>query len=129
MDYPAALKEEIQRILLPPRTLTAGLPQIPQTAPVITQTLQLLVTLPPPIALQLQLPGRYEHSVKRKQHLHEEAEYPKSHRTGTTDEPSTRRTLPPSTPHAECSKTPSKRTTCRREQCDKQKIREEAHKT
>uniref|UniRef100_A0A915HGV2 Uncharacterized protein n=1 Tax=Romanomermis culicivorax TaxID=13658 RepID=A0A915HGV2_ROMCU len=54
MDYPARLKEEIQRILLPPRTLTAPVPQIAQTAPVIAQTaVQPLVTLPPPIAFQL----------------------------------------------------------------------------
>uniref|UniRef100_A0A915JW15 Uncharacterized protein n=1 Tax=Romanomermis culicivorax TaxID=13658 RepID=A0A915JW15_ROMCU len=129
MDYPDALKEEIQRILLPPSTLAAPAPQIAQTA------VQPLVTLWPPIAVQLpsvpqppqpatlapstsvpaldrhgqpiQKPGRYEHSVKRKQHLHEEAEYRKSHKTCTTDEPRARRMPPPSTSHAECGKTPS----------------------
>uniref|UniRef100_A0A915L6M8 Uncharacterized protein n=1 Tax=Romanomermis culicivorax TaxID=13658 RepID=A0A915L6M8_ROMCU len=53
MDYLTALKEEIQRILLPPTTLAAPVTQIAQTAPVIAQTaIQPLVTLPPPIALQ-----------------------------------------------------------------------------
>uniref|UniRef100_A0A915KZL5 Uncharacterized protein n=1 Tax=Romanomermis culicivorax TaxID=13658 RepID=A0A915KZL5_ROMCU len=53
MDYPATLKEEIQRILLPPTTLTALVPQIAQTSPVIAQTaVQPLVTLPPPITFQ-----------------------------------------------------------------------------
>uniref|UniRef100_A0A915K610 Uncharacterized protein n=1 Tax=Romanomermis culicivorax TaxID=13658 RepID=A0A915K610_ROMCU len=35
MDYPDALKEEIQHILLLPRMLIAPAPQITQTAPVI----------------------------------------------------------------------------------------------
>uniref|UniRef100_A0A915IZU3 Uncharacterized protein n=1 Tax=Romanomermis culicivorax TaxID=13658 RepID=A0A915IZU3_ROMCU len=53
MDYPAALKEEIQCILLPPTTLTAPVPQIAQTAPVIAQTaLRPPVTLPRPIPFQ-----------------------------------------------------------------------------
>uniref|UniRef100_A0A915J5A4 Uncharacterized protein n=1 Tax=Romanomermis culicivorax TaxID=13658 RepID=A0A915J5A4_ROMCU len=39
----------------------------------------------------IQKPGGYEHSVKRKQHLHEEAEYPKSHKTRRMDEPRTKR--------------------------------------
>uniref|UniRef100_A0A915K584 Uncharacterized protein n=1 Tax=Romanomermis culicivorax TaxID=13658 RepID=A0A915K584_ROMCU len=56
MDYPDALKEEIQHILLPQTTLIAPAPQIAQMAPVIAQTaMQLLVTLPPPIAVQLPL--------------------------------------------------------------------------
>uniref|UniRef100_A0A915I0V4 Uncharacterized protein n=1 Tax=Romanomermis culicivorax TaxID=13658 RepID=A0A915I0V4_ROMCU len=46
-----------------------------------------------------------------------------------TDKPRTRRMPPPSTPHTEPSKTPSQRTTRCREQCDKQKAREEAGKS
>uniref|UniRef100_A0A915KTL5 Uncharacterized protein n=1 Tax=Romanomermis culicivorax TaxID=13658 RepID=A0A915KTL5_ROMCU len=42
------------------------------------------------------------------------------------DEPHSPRTPPPSTSHTEHGKSPSERTTCRREQCDKQKAREEA---
>uniref|UniRef100_A0A915IRB7 Secreted protein n=1 Tax=Romanomermis culicivorax TaxID=13658 RepID=A0A915IRB7_ROMCU len=38
----------------------------------------------------IQKPGGYEHSMKCKQHLQEEADYPKSHKTCTTDEPRTR---------------------------------------
>uniref|UniRef100_A0A915KET6 Uncharacterized protein n=1 Tax=Romanomermis culicivorax TaxID=13658 RepID=A0A915KET6_ROMCU len=153
MDYPDALKEEVQRILLPPTTLAARVPQITQMAPVIAQmTVQLLVTLPllitllpaqqplqpvtllpltAPVDVQIpqatstsapaldrhgqliRKPGRYEHSVKCKQHLHEEAKYRKSHKTRTTDEPHTKRTPPPSTSHAEHGKTPSQRTTGR----------------
>uniref|UniRef100_A0A915I3D5 Uncharacterized protein n=1 Tax=Romanomermis culicivorax TaxID=13658 RepID=A0A915I3D5_ROMCU len=132
MDYPTALKEEIQRILLPPTTLAAPVPQIAQMAPIIAQmAIQPPVTLPPPIALQpppvpqppqpatlvppttpvdvqtpqapstsvpaldphgqpTRKPACYEHSVKRKQHLHEEATYRKSHKMRMTDEPSTR---------------------------------------
>uniref|UniRef100_A0A915JKU1 Uncharacterized protein n=1 Tax=Romanomermis culicivorax TaxID=13658 RepID=A0A915JKU1_ROMCU len=143
MDYPDALKEEIQRILLPPPTLIAPAPQMAQMAPVITQkAVQLPVTLPPPIAVQpprvpqlpqpgtlvpltapvdvqtpqapstsapaldrygqpIRKPGHYEHSMKHKQHLHEEAEYRKSHKTHTTDEPRTKRMPPPSTSCAE----------------------------
>uniref|UniRef100_A0A915IYN3 Uncharacterized protein n=1 Tax=Romanomermis culicivorax TaxID=13658 RepID=A0A915IYN3_ROMCU len=150
MDYPDVLKEEIQRILLPPTTLTTPTPQIAQTAPVLAQTaVQLPVTLPPPIPVQpppvwqppqpatlvpqtapvdvqtpqapstsgpaldrygqpIRKPGRYEHSVKHKQHLHEEAKYRKSHKTRMTDEPRTKPKLPPSTSHAERGKTPSK---------------------
>uniref|UniRef100_A0A915L0F1 Uncharacterized protein n=1 Tax=Romanomermis culicivorax TaxID=13658 RepID=A0A915L0F1_ROMCU len=132
-DYPAALKEEIQRILLPPTTLITPVPQVAQTAPVMVQsTMQPQVPLPPPIVSQpppvlqspppvtlvpptapvdvqtpqapststpaldrhgnpIPKPGHYEHSMKRKQHLHEESEYRKSHKTRPTDEPSTRR--------------------------------------
>uniref|UniRef100_A0A915KQQ6 Uncharacterized protein n=1 Tax=Romanomermis culicivorax TaxID=13658 RepID=A0A915KQQ6_ROMCU len=123
MDYPDALKEEIQHILLPQTTPAAPVPQIAQTAPVTPQAaVQPPVILPPPITLPpppapqppqpatllpptapvdvqtpqapstsapaldhhgqpIQKPGRYEHSVKRKQHLHKEAEYCKSHKT------------------------------------------------
>uniref|UniRef100_A0A915JAM1 Uncharacterized protein n=1 Tax=Romanomermis culicivorax TaxID=13658 RepID=A0A915JAM1_ROMCU len=150
MDYPDALKEEIQRILLPQLTPTALVPQIAQTALVIAQTaIQPLVTLSPPIALQLppvpqppqpatlvrptapvdvqtpqapsmsalaldrhrlpiRKPGCYEHSVKRKQRLHKEAEYGKSHKTCTMNEPRTKQTPPHSTLRVECGKMPSK---------------------
>uniref|UniRef100_A0A915LD61 Uncharacterized protein n=1 Tax=Romanomermis culicivorax TaxID=13658 RepID=A0A915LD61_ROMCU len=74
-------------------------------------------------------PGCNEHSVKRKQHLQEEADYCKSHKMRTTDEPHTQQTPPPSTSCTECSKTPSERTTCRREQRNQQKAREEARQT
>uniref|UniRef100_A0A915INE3 Uncharacterized protein n=1 Tax=Romanomermis culicivorax TaxID=13658 RepID=A0A915INE3_ROMCU len=74
-------------------------------------------------------PQCYEHSVKQKQHLHEEAEYPESRKTQTTDEPRTGQTLPPSTSRAECGQMPSERTTCRREQRNKQKAQKEARKS
>uniref|UniRef100_A0A915KKF8 Uncharacterized protein n=1 Tax=Romanomermis culicivorax TaxID=13658 RepID=A0A915KKF8_ROMCU len=45
------------------------------------------------------------------------------------DEPHTQQTPPASTSHTECSKMPSKRTTCRREQRNQQKAREEARQT
>uniref|UniRef100_A0A915KE27 Uncharacterized protein n=1 Tax=Romanomermis culicivorax TaxID=13658 RepID=A0A915KE27_ROMCU len=66
--------------------------------------------------------------MKRKQHLHQEDEYRKSHKMRTTEEPSTRRTPPSSTSRAEHGQTPSEQTTCHREQRDKQKAREEARK-
>uniref|UniRef100_A0A915JBC2 Uncharacterized protein n=1 Tax=Romanomermis culicivorax TaxID=13658 RepID=A0A915JBC2_ROMCU len=67
--------------------------------------------------------------MKCKQHLHEEAEYHKSHKTRTTDEPCAKGTPPPSTSPAECSKTPSERTTRRCQQRQKQKAHEEAGKS
>uniref|UniRef100_A0A915JCN7 Uncharacterized protein n=1 Tax=Romanomermis culicivorax TaxID=13658 RepID=A0A915JCN7_ROMCU len=49
-DYPAALKDEIQRILLPPSTLIAPLTQVAQTALVVAQPImQPQVPLLPPI--------------------------------------------------------------------------------
>uniref|UniRef100_A0A915J4R2 Uncharacterized protein n=1 Tax=Romanomermis culicivorax TaxID=13658 RepID=A0A915J4R2_ROMCU len=171
MDYPNALKEEIQCILLPQLTPAAPVPQIAQTAPVIAQmavqtpiALPLMIALLPPPVRQppqpgtllrptapvnvqtpqapspsgpaldrhgqpIRKPGHYERSVKRKQHLHKEAEYRKSLKTGMMDERSTRGTPPPSTSGAERSQTPSKPTTRRREQCNKQKAREEARKS
>uniref|UniRef100_A0A915ICH5 Uncharacterized protein n=1 Tax=Romanomermis culicivorax TaxID=13658 RepID=A0A915ICH5_ROMCU len=53
MDYPAALKEEIQRILLSPKTSTAPVPEVTQRARVTVQTtVHLQVTLLPPIISQ-----------------------------------------------------------------------------
>uniref|UniRef100_A0A915KCT9 Uncharacterized protein n=1 Tax=Romanomermis culicivorax TaxID=13658 RepID=A0A915KCT9_ROMCU len=46
-------------------------------------------------------PGCYEHSVKRKQHLQEEAAYRRSHKMRTTDEPRIRRMPPPCTSRTE----------------------------
>uniref|UniRef100_A0A915HTF4 Uncharacterized protein n=1 Tax=Romanomermis culicivorax TaxID=13658 RepID=A0A915HTF4_ROMCU len=93
-------------------------------APVDTQTPQAPSTSTRALDHHGQLirkPGRYEHSVKRKQHLHEEAEYCKSHKTRTTDKPCTRRTPQPSTLRAEGGQTPSERTTGRHKQRNKQK--------
>uniref|UniRef100_A0A915IDT0 Uncharacterized protein n=1 Tax=Romanomermis culicivorax TaxID=13658 RepID=A0A915IDT0_ROMCU len=171
MDYPDALKEEIQRILLPQTTPAAPVPEIAQTASVIPQAaIQTPVELPTPMALPplpapqppkpatllpptapvdvqtpqapstsppaldrhgqpIPKPRHYEHSMKRKQHLHEEAEYRKSHKTRTTYDSRTKRMPPQSTWRAERSKTPSERTTSPHEQCEKQKTREEAGKS
>uniref|UniRef100_A0A915KBN3 Uncharacterized protein n=1 Tax=Romanomermis culicivorax TaxID=13658 RepID=A0A915KBN3_ROMCU len=53
INYPDALKEEIQCILLQQPTPATPVPQIAQRAPVIAQTdIQTLVALPQPIALQ-----------------------------------------------------------------------------
>uniref|UniRef100_A0A915IS07 Uncharacterized protein n=1 Tax=Romanomermis culicivorax TaxID=13658 RepID=A0A915IS07_ROMCU len=85
-------------------TLIAPAPQVAQTAPVIAQpTVQPQVPLPPLIA--------------------------SAHDSSATDGACGWRTPPPSTLRAEHGKTPSKRTTPRHEQRDKQKAREEAHKS
>uniref|UniRef100_A0A915IKE2 Uncharacterized protein n=1 Tax=Romanomermis culicivorax TaxID=13658 RepID=A0A915IKE2_ROMCU len=120
MDYPDALKEEIQRILLPQPTPAVPVPQVAQPAPVIAQAAALLPTAlsqsPPPATLlpstapmdvqtpqapstsapaldrhgqPIPKPGHYEHSVKHKRHLQEEADYHKYHKMCTTDEPRT----------------------------------------
>uniref|UniRef100_A0A915IVQ6 Uncharacterized protein n=1 Tax=Romanomermis culicivorax TaxID=13658 RepID=A0A915IVQ6_ROMCU len=109
MDYPDALKEEIQRILLPQPTPALAAPQIAQPALVIART-----AIQPPAALPLPP---------------EEAKYRKSHKTRTTEEPRTQRTPPPSTPRTECGKTPSERTTHPRKQRAQQKARESAAQT
>uniref|UniRef100_A0A915I6C6 Uncharacterized protein n=1 Tax=Romanomermis culicivorax TaxID=13658 RepID=A0A915I6C6_ROMCU len=132
IDYPEALKEEIQHILLPPPTLISLAPQIAQMAPVIAKkAVQPLVTLSPPIAVQLppvpQPPPPCHSSAA--DGACRQAEYCKSHKTRTTDKPHTKRTPPPSTWHAERGKTPSKRTTRCRKQRKKQKAREEAGKS
>uniref|UniRef100_A0A915JH26 Uncharacterized protein n=1 Tax=Romanomermis culicivorax TaxID=13658 RepID=A0A915JH26_ROMCU len=157
MDYPDALKEEIQCILLPQPMPAALVHQVAQLAPVIAQaTIQPPTALrlpkvsqPPPTATLLpptapmdvqtpqapcrsapaldrhnqpfQKPGRYEHSVKCKQHIQEEADYHKSHKTCMMDELRTGQMLPPSTSHSERGKMPSKRTTRPREQRNQQK--------
>uniref|UniRef100_A0A915JFM1 Uncharacterized protein n=1 Tax=Romanomermis culicivorax TaxID=13658 RepID=A0A915JFM1_ROMCU len=71
----------------------------------------------------IQKPERYEHFMKCKQHLQEEADYHKSNKTRIMDEPGTRQRPPLSTSGTEHSKTPSERTTHRCEQRDKQKAR------
>uniref|UniRef100_A0A915IJL6 Uncharacterized protein n=1 Tax=Romanomermis culicivorax TaxID=13658 RepID=A0A915IJL6_ROMCU len=67
--------------------------------------------------------------MKHKQHLQEEANYRKYHKTCTMDKPRTWRMRPPSTSRTERSKTPSERTTRRCEQRNQQKAREEARQT
>uniref|UniRef100_A0A915HQU0 Uncharacterized protein n=1 Tax=Romanomermis culicivorax TaxID=13658 RepID=A0A915HQU0_ROMCU len=59
--------------------------------------------------------------MKCKQHIQEEADYHKSHKTCMMDELRTRQMLPPSTSHSECGKIASKRTTHPREQLNQQK--------
>uniref|UniRef100_A0A915I7A9 Uncharacterized protein n=1 Tax=Romanomermis culicivorax TaxID=13658 RepID=A0A915I7A9_ROMCU len=86
----------VQRPLVPQPPQPGTL--VPPTAPVEVQTPQAPSMSVPALdryGQPIQKPGPYEHSVKRKQHLHEEAEYRKSHKTCTTDEPPTKRTPPP----------------------------------
>uniref|UniRef100_A0A915KQR9 Uncharacterized protein n=1 Tax=Romanomermis culicivorax TaxID=13658 RepID=A0A915KQR9_ROMCU len=59
----------------------------------------------------------------------EEIEYQKAHKTRSTDEPHARRTTLPSTSHTEWGKTPSKHTTCCREQYAQPKAWEMACQT
>uniref|UniRef100_A0A915IPW3 Uncharacterized protein n=1 Tax=Romanomermis culicivorax TaxID=13658 RepID=A0A915IPW3_ROMCU len=128
-------------VTLPPPTalLLPLVPQPPQPATLVPWTAPVDVQTPQAPSTSvwaldrhgqpIRKPGRYEYSVKRKQHLHGEPEYRKSHKTCTTDEPRTRGRPPPSTSPAEGGKTPSEQTTCGCEQCKKQKTREEAGKS
>uniref|UniRef100_A0A915J154 Uncharacterized protein n=1 Tax=Romanomermis culicivorax TaxID=13658 RepID=A0A915J154_ROMCU len=104
MDYPDVLKEEIQRVLQPQLTPAVPVPQIAQLAPAPSMSTLVLDRYGQPI----RKPGHYEHSVKRKQHLQEEAEYRKSHKTHTTDEPHTKQMPPPNAWRTEHCKTSSK---------------------
>uniref|UniRef100_A0A915L3N1 Uncharacterized protein n=1 Tax=Romanomermis culicivorax TaxID=13658 RepID=A0A915L3N1_ROMCU len=114
---PVITQAAIQR----PTALQPPVPQPPQpgtllppTGPMDVQTPQAPSSSAPALdhqGLPIQKPGRYEHSAKRKQHIQEEAEYHKSHKTCTTDDWCTRQTLPPSTSRTERGKMPSKRTT------------------
>uniref|UniRef100_A0A915I2L7 Extensin-like n=1 Tax=Romanomermis culicivorax TaxID=13658 RepID=A0A915I2L7_ROMCU len=70
----------------PPATL------LPLTAPMDVQTPQAHSMSAPALdhhGQPIPKPGGYGHSVKCKQHLQEEADYPKSHKMRTTDEPHT----------------------------------------
>uniref|UniRef100_A0A915L2W8 Uncharacterized protein n=1 Tax=Romanomermis culicivorax TaxID=13658 RepID=A0A915L2W8_ROMCU len=130
MDYLDALKEEIQHILLPQQlTPAVPVPQVAQPALVIATAVCHTATTTNRHGQPIRKPRRDEHSVKHEQHLQEEAKYRKSHKTHTTDEPCTRRRPPPSTSRTERGKTPSKRTTHRREQRNQQKAPEAAGQT
>uniref|UniRef100_A0A915KLI4 Uncharacterized protein n=1 Tax=Romanomermis culicivorax TaxID=13658 RepID=A0A915KLI4_ROMCU len=151
MDYSDPLRDEIQRILLPrpsPPPPTSQPVQIAQTAPVVAQTALPPPTaqLPPMVPIAVQPPKvptksvlalnhhsqpikKNEHSVKWKTQQQDEVEYRKAHKTRMRDELHARQTLLPSTLHTERGKTPSERTTRRREQRAQQKARETAGQT
>uniref|UniRef100_A0A915ISI5 Uncharacterized protein n=1 Tax=Romanomermis culicivorax TaxID=13658 RepID=A0A915ISI5_ROMCU len=91
-DYPAALKEEIQRILLPPPTLIAPVPQVTQTAPVMAQPVMqpqvpsppLTISQPPRMPQPLQ-PATLVPPTAPVEKAHEEAE--KSSQATSTPKP------------------------------------------
>uniref|UniRef100_A0A915L9X6 Amelogenin n=1 Tax=Romanomermis culicivorax TaxID=13658 RepID=A0A915L9X6_ROMCU len=111
-NYPEALQDHIQHILLPPMIHAPSAPQpvqIAQTAPIGAQmaslapAAQLLATVPmdvqPPQILTtsepnldrhgqpIPKPTQYEHSVKRKTQQQKEVEYCNAHKTQMADEP------------------------------------------
>uniref|UniRef100_A0A915KJ15 Uncharacterized protein n=1 Tax=Romanomermis culicivorax TaxID=13658 RepID=A0A915KJ15_ROMCU len=105
-----------QPTALPPPPVQPPQPAtlLPLMAPMDVQTPQAPSTSTPALdghGQPIQKPRPYEHSVKRKQHLLDEADYRKSHKTRTTDEPHTMQTLPPSTSCTEGGKTSSQQTT------------------
>uniref|UniRef100_A0A915JLW2 Uncharacterized protein n=1 Tax=Romanomermis culicivorax TaxID=13658 RepID=A0A915JLW2_ROMCU len=110
----------------PPATL------LPLAAPMDVPTPQAPSTSAPALDCQgqpIRKPRQYEHSVECKQHLQEEADYCKSHKTHRTDKPHTGQTRPSSTSPTKCGKMPSEWTTLRREQRNQQKACEEARRT